>query len=113
MKKGRPGTSVTALCSQSLLSACAWSGGRRGVPTLGVRERRRGRWVLPVAVVSWRHSWGALAAKQTMKPDGTLVVKPEQDALQSLADRESLSPESLRQTLCASTLPFRPEDWTC
>ena len=37
-----------------------------------------------------------------MKPDGTLVVKPEQDALQLLADREGLSPELLRQTLRAS-----------
>ena len=113
MKKGRPGTSVMALVfpeSAERLRQIWWTAS----PTLGVRERFQGRWVLPRRCGSLDTPWGALAAKQAMKPDGSLVVKPEQDALQSLADREGLSPESLRQTLRSSTLPFRPEeDWTC
>ena len=113
MKKGRPGTSVMALVfpeSAERLRQIWWTAS----PTLGVRERFQGRWVLPRRCGSLDTPWGALAAKQAMKPDGSLVVKAEQDALQSLADREGLSPESLRQTLRSSTLPFRPEeDWTC
>ncbi len=113
MKKGRPGTLVMALSlpdDADRLRQVWWMAS----PTLGLRERRQGRWVLPRRCGSLETPWGALAAKQTMKPDGSLVVKPEQDALQSLAEQEGLSPESLRQTLRSSTLTFRPEeDWTC
>ena len=49
-----------------------------------------------------------------LKPDGTQSVKPERDALQQLAQRAGLSPESLWQQLSQETLEFKAQqEWTC
>ena len=83
-------------------------------PTLGLRERRQGRWVLPRRRGILLTPWGPLAAKQTIKPDGTLSVKPERDALQQLALSAGLSPEILSQQLSLERPQFNPEqEWTC
>ena len=113
MKKGRPGTAVTALVlpeQAADLRRIWW----RDSPTLGLRERRQGRWVLPRRRGVLHTPWGELAAKQMLKPDGTQSVKPERDALQQLAQRAGLSPESLWQQLSQETLEFKAQqEWTC
>ena len=113
MKKGRPGIAVTALVEPGRaedLRRIWWSDS----PTLGLRERRQGRWVLPRRGGSIATRWGALAAKQTLKPDGSMSIKPERDALQHLAQRAELSPELLLRTLSLETCSFEPEeDWMC
>ena len=113
MKKGRPGTAVTALVlpdQAADLRRIWW----RESPTLGLRERRQGRWVLPRRGGLLTTPWGDLAAKQTMKPDGTQFVKPERDALQDLSRRAGLSPEALWHELSQTTLQFNSEqEWTC
>ena len=113
MKKGRPGTAVTALVlpdQAADLRRIWW----RESPTLGLRERRQGRWVLPRRGGFLTTPWGDLAAKQTMKPDGTQFVKPERDALQDLSRRAGLSPEALWHELSQTTLQFNSEqEWTC
>jgi hypothetical protein len=113
MKKGRPGTAVTALVlpDQAADLRQVWW---RESPTLGLRERRQGRWVLPRRRGVLATPWGELAAKQTLKPDGTQCVKPERDALQDLAHCAGLSPDALWQELSQKTLQFNPEqEWTC
>jgi len=83
-------------------------------PTLGLRERRQGRWVLPRRRGSLSTPWGELAAKQTLKPDGTRTAKPERDALHELAHRAGLSPEMLWQKLSQEALQFdSQQEWTC
>ena len=58
--------------------------------------------------------WGELAAKQMLKPDGSQSLKPERDALQQLARRAGLSPETLWQQISQERLQFNPEqEWTC
>jgi hypothetical protein len=113
MKKGRPGTAVTALVlpdQAADLRRIWW----RESPTLGLRERRQGRWVLPRRGGFLTTPWGDLAAKQTMKPDGTQFVKPERDALQDLSRRAGLSPEAVWHELSQTTLQFNSEqEWTC
>ena len=113
MKKGRPGTAVTALVlpdQAADLRRIWW----RDSPTLGLRERRQGRWVLPRRRGVLSTPWGELAAKQMLKPDGTQSVKPERDALQHLAHRAGLSPDTLWQKLSQEKLQFNPEqEWTC
>jgi len=113
MKKGRPGTAVTALVlpdQAADLRRIWW----RESPTLGLRERRQGRWVLPRRGGFLTTPWGDLAAKQTLKPDGTQFVKPERDALQDLSRRAGLSPEALWHELSQTTLQFNSEqEWTC
>ena len=113
MKKGRPGTAVTALVlpdQAADLRRIWW----RESPTLGLRERRQGRWVLPRRGGFLTTPWGDLAAKQTLKPDGTQFVKPERDALQDLSRRAGLSPEAVWHELSQTTLQFNSEqEWTC
>ena len=113
MKKGRPGTAITALVlpgQAAVLREVWW----RESPTLGLRERRQGRWVLPRRRGSLTTPWGDLAAKQTLKPDGSQAVKPERDALQRVARSTGLSPEVIWQQLCSEGLRFKPEqEWTC
>ena len=113
MKKGRPGTAVTALVlpdQAADLRRIWW----RDSPTLGLRERRQGRWVLPRRGGVLHTPWGELAAKQVLKPDGTQSLKPERDALQQLAQRAGLSPETLWQQLSQDTLEFNAQqEWTC
>ena len=113
MKKGRPGTAITALVLPSHAEALrkVWW---RESPTLGLRERRQGRWVLPRRNGSLLTPWGDLPAKQMLKPDGTLSVKPERDALQTLARSVGLSTDLIWQQLCEERLQFRPDqEWTC
>ena len=113
MKKGRPGTAVTVLVlpeQAADLRRIWW----RESPTLGLRERRQGRWVLPRRRGILTTPWGELAAKQMLKPDGSQSVKPERDALQQLARRAGFSPETLWQQISQEKLQFNPEqDWTC
>ena len=113
MKKGRPGTAVTVLVlpeQAADLRRIWW----RESPTLGLRERRQGRWVLPRRRGILTTPWGELAAKQMLKPDGSQSVKPERDALQQLARRAGFSPETLWQQISQERLQFNPEqEWTC
>ena len=110
--KGRPGPAITALVLPGLakgLREVWW----KHSPTLGLRERCQGRWVLPRRRGTLLTQWGELAAKQTMKPDGTLSVKPERDALQQLALSAGVSPEILSQQLSRERPQFNAEQqWT-
>lgn len=113
MKKGRAGTAVTALVRADRAEALRriwW----RESPTLGLRERHQGRWVLPRRRGALSTPWGDLAAKQTRRPDGQLEIKPERDALQQLADRSGFSPSRLLSQLRLNEEGFEPcEDWRC
>ena len=113
MKKGRAGTAVTALVRAEHAEALRQIWWRES-PTLGLRERQQGRWVLPRRRGTLVTSWGDLAAKQTRRPDGQLEIKPERDALQQLADQSGLSPSRLLSQLRLDADGFQPcEDWRC
>ena len=113
MKKGRAGTAVTALVRAEHAEALRQIWWRES-PTLGLRERQQGRWVLPRRRGTLMTSWGDLAAKQTRRPDGQLEIKPERDALQQLADQNGLSPSRLLSQLRLDADGFQPcEDWRC
>jgi len=113
MKKGRAGTAVTALVRAEHAEALRQIWWRES-PTLGLRERQQGRWVLPRRRGTLVTSWGDLAAKQTRRPDGQLEIKPERDALQQLADQNGLSPSRLLSQLRLDADGFQPcEDWRC
>jgi len=113
MKKGRAGTAVTALVRADRAEALRQTWWRES-PTLGLRERHQGRWVLPRRRGTLATTWGDLAAKQTRRPDGQLELKPERDALQQLADRSGLPPSRLLSQLRLDGDGFEPcEDWRC
>ena len=100
MKKGRPGTLITALLRPEQADALrtVWW---RCSGSLGVREQLQQRWALPRESVSLETPWGSVRLKRSRRPDGTLLCKPEMDDLVDLARRHGLSPAELRRRVLA------------
>ena len=110
MKKGRSGQSLTALVrdrdAEAMRSLWLSAGS-----SIGLRERRQGRWVLPRRHGVLETPWGPLAAKQVRRPDGRCTVKPEADALQALQTSTGCGVDELRAAVVAA--PFvSTDDWT-
>ena len=95
MKKGRLGQSVTALVRPDGAAALReiWFGSS---PTIGLRERDQGRWLLPRRNGILHTPWGSLRAKQVRRPDGSCTVKPEADDLQRLSQDSGQTITALR-----------------
>ena len=109
MKKGRCGQAMTALVRDGDADEMRrlWlSAGS----SIGLRERRQGRWVLPRRHGVLDTPWGPLAAKQVRRPDGRCTVKAEADALEALQASTGSGLDELRAAAAAS--PFvSTEDW--
>jgi len=113
MKKQRPGTAVMALTTPNQAAALRQVWWRHS-PTIGLREREQGRWVLPRRCGTSTTPWGMIRAKQTRRPDGTFTLKWEQDELQRVSAEAGLTVMELRERLSRETLAFVPEeDWQC
>ena len=109
MKKGRSGQSITALVRDGDADEMRrlWlSAGS----SIGLRERRQGRWVLPRRHGVLDTPWGPLAAKEVRRPDGRCTVKAEADALEALQASTGCGLDELRAAAAAA--PFvSTEDW--
>ena len=109
MKKGRCGQAMTALVRDGDADEMRrlWlSAGS----SIGLRERRQGRWVLPRRHGVLDTPWGPLAAKQVRRPDGRCTVKAEADALEALQASTGCGLDELRAAAAAA--PFvSTEDW--
>jgi uncharacterized protein (TIGR00299 family) protein len=89
MKKNRPGTVVTVLCRDTDRGKLT----RRiltETTSTGVRYRQSSRVVLPRKAVTIKTPYGEIAAKQIERPDGTVHVTPEYDALRSVAREKGI-----------------------
>ena len=109
MKKGRSGQAVTALVrdgdAEQMRSLWLSAGS-----SIGLRERRQGRWVLPRRQGVLETPWGPLAAKQVRRPDGRCTVKAEADALAALQASTGCGLDELRAAAAAA--PFvSTDDW--
>ena len=112
MKKGRLGQSVTALVSPDKAAALReiWFGSS---PTIGLRERDQGRWLLPRRNGILHTPWGVLRAKQARRPDGSCTVKPEADDLQRLSQDSGQTIAALRASpACWEFSSDQPWSWT-
>ena len=107
MKKGRAAHALTVLVSPEQADALRQVWFSAG-PSLGVRERLQGRWVLPRRSGTLSTAWGTLRAKQMRRPDGRCSVKPEADDLQRLSQSSGCSIEDLR--MAAAAVPFESEE---
>jgi uncharacterized protein (TIGR00299 family) protein len=95
MKKGRVGTLLTALLPPELaprLRAVWW----RHSTTLGVRERRQERWILPRHLETVATPLGPVRVKRAAVPGGGDRRKPEHDDLAALAREHNLSLQEVR-----------------
>jgi len=112
MQKGRQGHALTALVlpDQALAVRDVWL---RTSSSLGVRERRQGRWLL------WRRSglcpspWGDIRVKQVRRPGGHTTLKVEHDELRRISLQEGVSVDHVRQVVLAEADRFTPlDDWS-
>tara|TARA_B100001094_G_scaffold97285_1_gene93310 strand:- start:257 stop:877 length:621 start_codon:yes stop_codon:yes gene_type:complete len=110
MKKGRCGHGVIALVEEDVAERVRQVWFNAGT-SIGVRERRQGRWLLPRRSGLLDTPWGMLPAKQVKRPDGRLTVKPEADDLELMSRRTDCSVADLRAAALAA--PFISEaDWS-
>ena len=110
MKKGRAGVAVTVLVSTEQAPQLRRIWFEVG-PSIGLRERQQGRWLLPRRAGTLATPWGLLEAKQVRRPDGRCTVKPEADALQRLSRASGCSVADLRTAAQAAS--FESEgSWT-
>ena len=112
MQKGRQGHALTALLlpEQALALRQVWL---RTSSSLGVRERRQGRWLL------WRRSglcpspWGEIRVKQVRRPGGQTTLKVEHDELRRISLQDDVSVDHVRQVVLAEADRFTPlDDWS-
>jgi uncharacterized protein (TIGR00299 family) protein len=96
MKKGRAGTLITALLPPERaaeLRRVWW----RHSTSLGVREQRQERWILPREIVTVATPLGPVRLKRTPLPDGGERLKAEHGDLASLAREHNLSLRQVRE----------------
>ena len=111
MQKARPGVAMTALLLPERAPQLRQIWLSVGT-TLGVRERRQGRWLL------WRRAglcpspWGDLQVKQVRRPGGGTSLKVEHDELRRVSLQANVSLEQVRIAVLSQADRFRPlEEW--
>lgn len=80
--------------------------------TLGVRERTQSRWILLRRRGECSTTFGNIKVKQTLKPDGSITIKPENDEVLRLKLEHKISTEEIRQIIQDSSKKFKAfENW--
>ncbi len=80
--------------------------------TIGVRERTQSRWILLRRRGECSTTFGKIKAKQTLKPDGSITMKPENDEVLRLKLEHKISTEEIRKIIKESSKKFKAyENW--
>jgi len=80
--------------------------------TIGVRERTQLRWILLRRRGECSTTFGNIKVKQTLKPDGSITMKPENDEVLRLKLEHKISTEEIRKIIKDSSKKFRAfENW--
>jgi len=80
--------------------------------TIGVRERTQSRWVLLRRRGECSTIFGNIKVKQTLRPDGTITMKPENDEVLRLKLEHKKSTEEIRKIINQSSKKFKAfENW--
>jgi len=80
--------------------------------TIGVRERIQSRFVLLRRDGECSTNFGKIRVKQTMKPDGSLSIKPENDEILRLSREHEKTIEEIRKIVDESSNNFKAlENW--
>jgi len=67
--------------------------------TIGVRERTQSRWILLRRKGVISTTFGNIKVKQTLKPDGSTTMKPENDEVLRLKLEHKISTEEIRKII--------------
>lgn len=80
--------------------------------TIGLRERKQARWVLLRRKGECLTTFGKIKFKQSMKPNGTIYMKPENDEILRLQIENNKTAEEVRNIIRESCKEFKAfEDW--
>ncbi|ABM71760.1 Uncharacterized conserved protein [Prochlorococcus marinus str. MIT 9515] len=80
--------------------------------TIGLRERKEFRWVLLRRRGECLTTFGNIKFKQSMKPDGTISMKPENDEILRLQIEHNKTAQEVRRIIKESCNEFKAfEDW--
>ena len=80
--------------------------------TIGVRERTQSRWKLLRRRGECSTIFGNIKVKQTLKPDGSITMKPENDEVLRLKLEHKISTEEIRKIIKDSSKKFKAfENW--
>ena len=80
--------------------------------TIGVRERTQSRWTLLRRRGECTTTFGNIKVKQTMKPDGSITMKPENEEVMRLKLENKKSTEEIRKIIKDSSKKFKAfENW--
>ena len=74
--------------------------------TIGVRERSQSRWILLRRRGECSTTFGNIKVKQTLKPDGSITMKPENDEVLRLKLEHNKSADEIRKIIKESILAF-------
>ena len=80
--------------------------------TIGVRERTQSRWILLRRRGECSTIFGNIKVKQTLKPDGSIIMKPENDEVLRLKLEYNESTDEIRKKITDSSKNFKAfENW--
>ncbi len=80
--------------------------------TIGLRERRQARWILLRRRGECITKFGKIKFKQTMQPNGDIVIKPENDEILRLQSDYNKTSREIRNIIRDSREEFKAyEDW--
>jgi len=80
--------------------------------TIGVRERTQSRWILLRRRGECSTTFGNIKVKQTLKPDGSITMKPENDEVLRLKLEYKISTYEIRKIIKESSKKFNAfENW--
>ena len=76
--------------------------------TIGLRERRQGRWTLPRQEGECITSIGKVKCKEITKPNGEKFIKPENDEVMNLQKKYSKTAPEVRNIISNTMKDFKP-----
>ncbi len=98
MKKNRKGICIEAIVkpkNQTLLREVWFNYST----TLGLRENKINRWILPRRIGSHKTTFGEITFKQAMRPNGKISIKIEHNDLRKISLNTGISIEEIRRKL--------------
>ena len=112
MKKNRKGICIQAIVhtvNQKLLREVWFNYST----TLGLRENKISRWILPRRIVRHKTTFGEINFKQAIRPNGQISIKIEHIDLAQISLNTGIAIEEIRQKLFIELSEFyKPDDWS-
>ena len=80
--------------------------------TIGIREKNQSRWILLRRRGECSTTFGKVKVKQTLRPDGSITMKPENDEILRLKLEHKISSNEIRKIIEKSSENFKAfENW--